>query len=53
MRLYLVELGLFHYSLEEQEEQQEQQEQQEQRKEEVVVEEEVHITNKVRSECSR
>ena len=47
MRLYLVELGLFHYSLEEQEEQQEQ------RKEEVVEEEEVHITNKIRSECSR
>ena len=43
----LVELGLFHYSLEEQEEQQEQ------REEEVVEEEEVHITCKVRSECSR
>ena len=47
MRLYLVELGLFQYSLEEQEEQQQQ------REEEVVVEEEVHITYKVRSECSR
>ena len=46
MRLYLVELGLFQYSLEEQKEQQQQ-------REEEVVEEEVHITYKLRSECSR
>ena len=37
MRLYFVELGLFHYSLEEQEEEEEEEE------------EEVHITYKVRS----